>query len=226
MKKMALIMAMAALVCWLPGQAFADSITYYLVTTGDSTLPTESNYGTVTVNLVNSDQATVTFQLNAGLVFPEATYNFPNGYVPTSLYLNATGNGTPADTITPADWNSQNVTPGTLNGSATADSSWFFSGSAYTTSTTETGAVVTLNNNEGLWSSASQVLAASGSPYNGNYAAVEVDVAADPSEIGYVEVGAYTPVVPLPSTALLLGSGLLGMALLGSRRKRGTAFQL
>ena len=84
MKKMLLIMAMAALVCWLPGQALA-SYTSTLDTVGnhDSTFDVLTNYGTVTVNWIDYNDAKVTV---APLASPD--FDFKRTY---SAFLNVNG---------------------------------------------------------------------------------------------------------------------------------------
>ena len=92
MKKMLLIMAMAALVCWLPGQAMADyTSTLNTVGTHDSTFGVVSNYGTVTVNRLSATYAIVSFTMHEELT---ADFDFVNGSGNYAAFLNVAGTAT------------------------------------------------------------------------------------------------------------------------------------
>ncbi len=75
---------------------------------------------------------------------------------------------------------------------------------------------VTFDLTGGSWTTATEVLALN---------AAKIDAAGEFEVEGTGNTGYIGEIVPLPTTALLLGSGLLGLALLGLRR-RGMAFQI
>ncbi len=220
MRKILLIMAMGALVCWLPGQALATSYTSTYTSTlntlGTNTdLPTlapGTNYGTVFVGLTSDDEAQVIITLNSAYFRSPSTNN-------DAIALNvALAGGTSLSVFNGGSGNFiYTVTAGSTQ---TVDGLGTFDVTGYT-NTADQGSlnyVVTITNGGGVWASAADVLVGNTSGFD---AAADIVEVSNSGEYGFVGES----VVPLPSTALLLGSGLLGMALLGFRRKR-TAFQL
>jgi hypothetical protein len=212
MKKMVLIMAMAALVCWLPGQAMADTFTSTLGVLGthDSGFNNVSNYGNVIVNrAANGLSATVTF---TPLELATGDYDFVYDFLAgQSVFLNVRGAFTaslPASESGFLQWDLDG--PGTAstfgNFNLTADHNLLGSVDSF---------VVNLTNTSGTpWANAASVLASNGLGFDAAAQFFEDNVSGDPT--GFVAERA----VPIPPTALLMGSGLLGLVGFGWRRKR------
>lgn len=231
MRKMLLIMAMAVVVCWLPGQALATTATTTScetilnvlgTTTNEFPSSTEKTYGTVLVtlsNLVGSDytkativitptggtggtldldfgpgyQAALNLGTLSGVTVTGYSYSLPGGTgTATALSIAKNSSGTTFDSL-----GKFNVI-GTLPSGDTDQESVTF---------TITG---------GSWTNANQVLV-----YNSakNDAGAYVYLA-DCIPTAYIgDDGTLAP-APVPSAALLLGTGLLGLAMLGWRRKK------
>jgi hypothetical protein len=208
MKKMLLVMAMAALVCWLPGQAVAkapppprsDYRSYFTYqATGNLPAPTTNNgYGTVTVSLTGG-QATITVE-----GAPDGPFDFVggNGSAVPAVALNVTGLFT---------YLASDISPGwtfdTPLGGADFDSLGHYSLLLDNSNDNNTASVMLIL--YGPWSEASQVLASNSLGFDaGAYLNQGVGV------VGYVGE------VPLPPSVWLMGTGMLGLAGLGWRRKR------
>ncbi len=217
MKKTLIIMAMAALVCWLPAQAMAVPIgtfTSYLTHEYDATSGFPASLGTdvpVVVTLNTSTSATVTINPSTS---PDL--DFPSGGASSlDVELNVNGAFTVASatyierdgtTVATADTATNISVPGlgTFSLEAYAPSSYPYDLEGFT---------IVLTNTSG-WANAADVLASNSDGYDaaGNLLLVNTT-----PPTAYV--GEDAPVVPIPPTALLLGSGLLGLALLGLRKR-------
>jgi hypothetical protein len=220
MKKWIILLAIATMVCWVPGQVLANSsFDSTLDTVKDHTegFPTSlSSYGTVHVDLSSDGKTanvTVTpleisdFDLKSTLAWGQVSNNY-------SVYLNvnSTNFSESAQDINnnPNYWTSYigNYSPDHLGTFNLAASNQILGN--------HEGVIITLTNNSGIWADASQVLICNDKNFDaGAWLAYEdANCLIKPS--GYV--GEACP-VPLPGAFLLLGAGL---ARLGAyaRRKR------
>ncbi len=212
MKKMVLIMAMAALVCWLPGQALADLTA--VDSTGSPTLPA-GDYGTVTVTLnAGNTVATVTITPTETPTDLDLAY----GGTTRDAFLSVANPSSGSFTVAVNDSYTGSTVSEVAGTFGSFDVNAYHTGSAF--GTLESIIFTLTASGTGTWANAAAVLDNNGSGYN---AAADVYNPDDPGQTAYIAEPAST--VPLPTTALLLGSGLLGLALLGLRRK-GMAFQL
>jgi hypothetical protein len=222
MKKIALIMAMAALVCWAPGQALADFVP---CTTFDSILDTVTshhadfdaslgNYGNVHVGL-NEDgtvaQVTITALKDPDFDF-KIGLNIFKGY---SAFLNVNAGIDSFNEDAKGFWVSDkgSFTPDGLGTFNLAASNQLFG--------TVESVTITLTRTSGTWAHANEVLVANDGGFDAGAWLVE-DNGRFCKPWGYVGEAALTPpsgAVPLPPTVLFLGSGLLGLAGLGRFRK-------
>ena len=210
MKKMALIMAMAALVCWLPGQALAclptSTFTYNDVPAG-SGLPTDADYGDLYVTVINSGK--VTIEVNAD---NSPDMDFTKSI--SSLFFNVTGTVTSVSTSgSDATWTAVVNSPAVTAGSSGLG---VFNISGSTTGSNSDDVIFTLYAASGTWSTAASVLAFNSAGF---------DAAANFTDQSYGQycgktgwVGEGSP-VPIPPSALLLGSGLLGLVGFGWRKR-------
>jgi hypothetical protein len=224
MRKMLLIMAMAALVCWLPGQALAVTSSYVSslgIQGSNNFTPAESPFGTITVNLNSSQNiATVTI---AGTENP-VDLDIVNGATSASPVVDAalnvvnpTGGSIPNFTATAAP-----DTSGTTNVTKAAGQTFDSLGTFNITASGYGGGtdnfediVFTLTAGAGdTWANAASVLTGNGLGEDGGALVYLEGTTSDTTYIGE-EVTA----VPLPPTALLLGCGLLGLVGLGWRKR-------
>jgi hypothetical protein len=211
MKKIGLIIAMAALVCWVPGQALActtffDSI-LDTVTSHQAGFDADlGNYGNVHVGL--NAAGTVAHVTITALKDPDFDFkiglNFLNGY---SAFLNVNA---PLDSFNedaPGFWASYkgSFTPDGLGTFNLAASNQLFGSVESVT--------ITLTRTSGAWADASEVLVANDGGFDAGAWLVQ-DKGCFCKPWGYVGEAALPPPsgVPLPPTVLLLGSGLLGLA--------------
>ncbi len=219
-RKLLVLLAIMAVTCWA-AVAAADIVTYQL-TTGNSAISGYTGpYATVSVNLTTSTTATITFSslTNSGNI-----YLLGDG---GSVGLNVNG------AVTVSNITGSNIgtgfTPGpfSLGGAGNEDGFGSFNftinsfdGYGHSSSTI----TFTLTKTSGTWASASNVLAPNA---NGWVAAAHIFVTTLPANAGSNGGNALAtgyavngPPVPIPPTALLLGSGLLGIIALGVRRRK------
>ncbi len=230
MKKMILFMAMGVLVCWLPGQALAQSSsfvsTFNISANGTVTAP-DSTFGTVVVDLNSTGNvATITIT--------------PNESPGPDLDILAPGTSSGGSTL---DGALNVVNPGGLAASVVSASN----GSAYAVAYSSLqsfhdtqglfnvlingwdggsegmdNVVLTLTTT-GTWSNASNVLTTvgNGELYDASlwiYSEGATSAGLGTSDSTYISEEV-TPAVPLPPTVLLLSSGLLGLLGLGWRKR-------
>jgi hypothetical protein len=191
MKKLALIMALAALVCWLPGQALA---TTYGLTIYDP--PANQADGTVTATLSgfsSGNYSVTTGNEYASGWFKDGTWAFNDNSKITVIFTEAGGGNSDFLTISTADNGGWPVSTAnflfesdgaTVNGSTFAYDVAHLTGTVY--SVAETGGLQDVTSKfECLM----------------NFCTVNVKVQSDLD----------APAVPIPPSVLLMGSGLLGM---------------
>ncbi len=216
MKKLVLIMAMAALVCWLPGQALATGIigtyTSYLTVEVGPTTGFPSPMGTlapVLVTLNNSTSATVTVTPSA--VNPDLDVNDTATGKEVMLNVNGAFSASAsydAGTATVHDTTGTLITGlGTFNLEADANSP-SADPESFTFTLTATGG--------NSWAAAADVLVGNASGYDAAASLSYISGSPHPTAVvGEIDV----PAVPVPTTGLLLGSGLLGLVALGWRKR-------
>ncbi len=173
---------------------------------------TTGPYGTVTVDLVNSTTANVTFQAASGYLFGDSSV--------VDVNVNATNFGT-SNLVGGTGFafgGSGNVDGfGTFNATFSQDDGW--SNALGTLS-------FTLTNNTSTWAAASDVL--SFNPKNFDAAAhifVCTDASCTSQEMangtgltGFAAEGTGHPTVPEPASLVLVGTGLLALGTFGRRR--------
>jgi hypothetical protein len=216
-------LALALLLACGPGRAAADSFTYYLSTPNSalSGNPQGTIFGTVTVNLISSTQANITF---SALTNGGTSFLFTDGSS-AALNVNATTfgvsnvKGSNSYTNTAVGYTVNNVANQQVDGmgkfNLTLDS-----GSS-TWADTATSISFTLTDTSGTWASALSVLVANGS---GHFAASHMGQTTDVnsqsfSQTGYVGDGP-GPVTPEPGSFALLGIGVAGLAGYAWRRRK------
>jgi hypothetical protein len=213
MRKMVLIMAMAALVCWLPGQALATPVDFVsnldTVGTHDSGFDVLSNYGTVDVHLNSATQAVITFAPIEQTSENDYDFvlSFLHGY---AAFVNVSGAFSVAS-----------VSPGGIlgwstDGTQSADVFGAFNLSAKNNNLLDVdGVAITINaTGTNSWASAAAVLVGNSLGYDAAAFLYE-DSLLELFPTGYVAEHA----VPIPPSALLLGSALLGLVSFRKFRK-------
>jgi hypothetical protein len=217
MKKFIFLLAILALAL-MTVPAMADTYTLNYGTSTNPNFNTANNdedygYGAVYVNLTNSTHATVRITpLTTGNTPPTSNdFIFING---SSAYLNVAG--TASYTI-PNGWSATGTQPPQPPVSLGS-----FDVSLYRTgSTAATTILFTLTATNGTtWADAAHVLETNAAGFS-VAAYVEENYAAVSFPKGYIALGSPVDPVPIPPSALLLGSGLLGLGAMGWRRKQG-----
>ena len=206
MKKMLLLMAMAALFCWLSGQALATTcFNSTLNTTGthDSTFDVLTNYGTVTVTSTDATHATVAFAMSET---GTADFDFNTGWHNYSAFLNVNG----TFSASASGW-----TTTTTSQAAAGLGSYNLSAYTYNSNTDGVTFILTATGTT-TWADAAAVLAANTVGFDAAAYVYEDNKSGDPC--GYI--GEHPSGVPIPPSVLLLGSGLLGLVGLGWRREK------
>ncbi len=217
MRKTILIIAMAALVCWLPGQAMAtttfDSTFNVLGTHNFTPTADAGNYGSVQVSLSSSGKvATITITPSESPV----DLDIQNGSGVYGIALNVAN---PAGETFSTSWVS--ASGWAFSGPASFDGLGTLNLIGQSDDTNIDSVVITITVPDGgSWATAAAVLTADSSGIDaGAYTYVE----GASSDTAYIGEGTLST-VPLASTGLLLGSGLLGLVALGWRKR--TAFEL
>ena len=216
----ALVLALA--LTWEVGDAMADSITYTIDTPGSGLSGFTGPYATVTVNLVDSTNATITFNSSttAGLTFLMGSADAADINVNATSWtvtglsgtvLSGFTNGTLSDTGS-----------GTVGGFGTFNQTFQnFDGYVHSHDTI----TFTLTYTSGTWASASNVLAANA---QGAYVAIHgfactatCETGAGALTTGFAANGGAVNTSE-PGSLLLLGAGLVGTGI-WTRRKAVTA---
>jgi hypothetical protein len=205
-RKFLIVLAILAVTSWV-GSAQADFV--FTLDTPNQPNPNIGNgpYVQVTVQLVDSTHATVTAQALSTYVMGGAgafDINLAAGVTASVSSVNPSGITFSMDPSPPP--------PPGFAGSFTTT----FSPPNFNPGNQFTSLVISLVNNGGTWDSASAVLLANNKD---NFAAAHVTNPSVPGALTYYVAGHGNP-VPIPPSALLLGSGLLGIFIFG-RRKRG-----
>jgi len=228
--KFLVLLAIVTVTCWV-GVAAAD-IVYYDISVPNSAISGYPGpYEKVEVDLTTSTTAIITFT------------SYKEG---GNIYLMGDGSSA-AVNVNATSWSVSNIsgsnggsgfTPGTFSNAGSGNVDGFgtfnqciddFDGFTHSVDTLS----FTLTRTSGTWLSAANVLTANGHPgpdnTSGYYAAAHVYVTSAPAKAcnGAIVTGyaggdnlPYTGAVPIPPTALLLGTGLLGLVGLGWRRGR------
>jgi hypothetical protein len=217
MKKAIILLAILALACWLPGQAMADYM--FDINLGNAAISGYPGpYAHVDVSLTDSTHASITFT------------SLTNG---GNIYLLGDG-GSVAVNVNATSWTLGTIsgsnagtgfTPGPYSDGGAANENGFGSFNQTINSFdgfTHSSDSITfaLTDTSGTWGSANDVLTGNADGY---LAGAHIFVTSSPANAtnGALTTGyAVNSAVPIPPSALLMGSGLLGLGLL--RFRKGT----
>jgi hypothetical protein len=229
MKKLALFLVLAALICWLPGQAMASTYDLTRLGTDTSSFPLLTDYGDIVVTLTNSTHADITVTTSTGYYFCDSnTYSMVlnvNGAfsatVDDAYKSNSPGKNLDGWRLTTPNNDSVYVANSPDNGNETAfgkfDIATYYS---YNNDINNLKNTITLHLSatSGSWDAASDVLALNSQNLVGA-AYIQTNVSS-----GWLEnwqqgtVGAAGAAVPLPGAFLLMGAGLVRLTAYARRR--------
>lgn len=218
-KVLGITLVLALALTWGIGSAMADSITYTIDNPGSSLSGFTGPYGTVTVNLIDSTNAAITFNASttAGITFLMGASQVADVNVNATTWIVSGLSGTAMAGFSNgvlSDGGSGNV------GSFGVFNQTFDNFDGYTHS--HDSITFTLTDTSGSWASASNVFVANAQGYyvaiHGFACTAPCDPAAGALTTGTAANGGAVN-TPEPASVMLLGGGLLGIGI-WSRRKQ------
>lgn len=214
-----ILLVLALALTWGVGSAMADSITYTIDNPGSALSGFAGPYATATVNLIDSTNATITFNSSttAGTTFLMGSAQAADVNVNATSWSVSGLSGTALVGFTNGALSDGGS--GTVGGFGVFNQT-FDNFDGYTHS--HNLITFTLTNTSGTWASASNVLVANG---QGAYVAIHgiaCTAPCDPSAgaivTGFAANGGAVN-TPEPASVLLLGAGLTGIGLWGRRKQ-------